>query len=250
MKVKGVKLTDTQFDLNIDLSEFTSTYYSEYTVSTEFTFDDISDNQSPSLNFTVMSHNSVDGATVTIQMWNYTESGYASNGQGYLTYVSTGSNVTRILNITDNADSCLNGAEAKIRITCVNATTEAFTQYVNLIRLLQEEKQGSFDFVLKAQSQIASLRSVRLRAYADTGRGRLINCTVSLKAESKQVTIIDGEYVQQTGVYTLLPGLTSYNITVHVSATYAGTSIVYMYLDVKVPGTSTHTGYPIKLRIQ
>lgn len=250
VKVKGVKLTDTQFDLNIDFSEFASTYYSEYTVSTEFTLDDVSDNQSPSLNFTVMSHNSIDGVTVMIQVWNYSESGYASSGQGYLTYASTGSNVTKILNITDNAGSCLNGAEAKIRITCVNATTQAFTQYVNLIRLLQETKHGEYDFVLKAQSQIASLRSVRLRAYADTGRGRLINCTVSFKAESKQVTIIDGEYTQQTGVYTLLPGLTSYNITVHVSATYTGTSIVYMYLDVKVPGTSTHTGYPIKLRIQ
>jgi hypothetical protein len=250
VKMKGVKLIDTQFDLNVDFSEFSSTYYSEYTVSTEFTFDDVSDNQSPSLNFTVMSHNSIDGAIMTIQVWNYTESGYASSGQGYLTYASTGSNVTRILNITDNADSCLNGTEAKIRITCVNATTQVFNQYINLIRLLQETKQEDFDFVLKAQSQIASLRSVRLRAYTDTGRGRLIKCTVSFKADSKQVTVIDGEYTQQTGIYTLLPGLTSYNITVHVSATYTGTSVIYMYLDVKVPGTSTNAGYPIKLCIQ
>jgi len=249
MKLKGVKLTDTQFDLKVDLVETASTYYSEYTASTEFLFDDITDNQSPSLNFTVVSHNSADGASVTIQVWNYTTSSYVTGGQGYVSYASTGGNVTKYLNITINPSSCLNGPNARIKITSVHSATVPFQQYVNYVRLLQKPKQLSYDYVLNIQNQVADPWKVRLKTFSQTSLGRLLNCTIYFKNGTQQIVVLDGFYSQDTGGWADLAGSGSIHIAVDVSAEFLGTSQIWVYLEVLKPSTTTRMSLVILFRI-
>jgi len=249
VRVKGVLNLDTQFNMSLDLVDFEATHYSEYTASTEFLFDDVTDNQSPFLNFTVVSHNSRDGATVTIQVWNYTTSSYPVGGEGYLSYSSDGVDLTRHLNITTNPSSCLSGSNAKIRITAENMTTEAFQQLVNKVRLLQAEKKTLHDYVLNVQSQEASLWQVRLRAYGEANIQVLENCTVYFMNETSQVVVLDGAYDQSTGGWTNLPGLDSLHIVVDVSSLRVGAAKLLLYLDVRVPGTSSYASYVIHLKI-
>ncbi|TRO54139.1 hypothetical protein E2P71_05020, partial [Candidatus Bathyarchaeota archaeon] len=111
----SMKLTGkmyTQFDLNLDYLALNTTYYSEYAAETEFIFTDVTANNVPYMNFTVVTHNSVDGATVTIQVWNYTSSSYPTSGQGYASYTSTGFNNTTHLNVTLNTGTILSGTYA------------------------------------------------------------------------------------------------------------------------------------------
>ncbi len=247
--MKGVKLTDIQFDLKVDLVEAASTYYSEYTASTAFLFDDITDNQSPSLNFTVVCHNSVDGAVVTIQVWNYTTSSYVTGGQGYVSYTSTGGNVTKYLNITVNPASCLDGSNAKIRITAVLSTPTSFQQLINYVRLLQKPKQLSYDYVLNIQNQVADPWKVRLKAFSQTGLGRLLNCTLYFKNGTQQIVVLDGSYSQDTGGWADLAGSGSIHIAVDVSAEFLGTSQIWVYLEVLKPSTTTRMSLVILFRI-
>ena len=248
-RVKGVLNLDTQFNMSLDLVDVETTYYSEHTASTEFVFDDVTDNQSPFLNFTAVNHNSRDGASVTIQVWNYTTSSYPVGGEGFLSYTSDGADLTRHLNITTNPSSCLSGFEAKVRITAVNATTESFQQLINHVKLLQGENRMSHDYILDVQSQEASLWQVRLRAYSQTNIQVLDNCTVSFKNETSQIVVLDGAFDQSTGGWTNLVGLDSLHIVVDVSSLRVGAAKIGMYLDVRVPGTSSYASYVIHLKI-
>jgi hypothetical protein len=77
----------------------------------------------------------------------------------------------------------------------------------------------------------------------------LENCTVSFKNETAQVMILDGAYTQSTGGWTNLPSLDSLHIVVDVSSLKVGSAKICMYLDVRVPGTSSYASYVIHLKI-
>jgi hypothetical protein len=248
IKVRGEHTS--RFDLSVDYIALNTTYYDEYTAQTEYVFTDVTDNQSPNLNFTVVTHNSVDGATVTMQVWNYTTSSFPSSGQGYLSYVSTGANNTRWINVTDNAQSCLNGSYAKIRLTSVYSTTERYQQLTNLVRLLQEESTLVNDYALRVTNNGTDLYTVRLVRVSDSNIDRIINCTIYFRTGETQLQVIDGAFTLTTGTWANLPAASNLDILIDTSTVHLQyASVIETELEVLKSGTSTYTKYPIQFTI-
>jgi len=135
VRIKGVKTTTAQFDFKADWIEFKPTYYSEYTVSTEFTFSSMTTNTPKQLNFTVVSEYDIASVSVTIQVWNYSSSAYVTSGEGYLTYTSSGSNETKLLSINTNPQFYTQNGNAKIKVTGVLTTLTQYQQKINQIKL-------------------------------------------------------------------------------------------------------------------
>lgn len=141
IKVKGVKTTTSQFDFKADWIEFKTTYYNQYTVSTEFTFSNMPTTVPGQLNFTVVSEYNIASVSVTIQVWNYSSSAYVNSGEGYLTYMSSGSNETRLLSININPQFYTSNGNAKIKITGLKSTTSQYLQKINQIKLYKIENR-------------------------------------------------------------------------------------------------------------
>jgi len=133
MKIKGVKTPDTQFDFKADWVEFKA-YCSEHTVSTEFLFSDMTMNAATELNLTVVSQFSIPNVSVTIQVWNYSSSTYAENGESRLEYTSNGANETKTLRISANPLFYVSDGNAKVKITSMSTTP--YQQEINQIKLL------------------------------------------------------------------------------------------------------------------
>ncbi|MFH2110023.1 MAG: hypothetical protein ABIJ47_02060 [Candidatus Bathyarchaeota archaeon] len=249
-KMKFTGKMYTQFDLNLDYLALNTTYYSEYTAETEFIFTDITDNQSPYLNFTVVTHNSVDGATVTIQVWNYTSSSFPTSGQGYLSYVSTGFNNTSHLNVTLNPGTLLSGTYARIKVTSALATTLSYQQQTNFVRLLQDESQRLHDYALRITNTGADPYTVRLNHLGDADIGRLINCTIYLSSGGTQLQVLDGIVTVSQGGWVGLGGFSSLDILISASSiTRDPKSMISAEVEALKTGTSTYTKLPIQLVI-
>jgi len=150
MKVKGVKAIETQFDFKADWIEFKPAYYSEYTVSTEFLFLGVTTKTPMQLNFTVVSQCSMTNVSITIQVWNYSSSAYATDGEAYLEYTSNGKNETKTLSINTFPQFYVLNGNAKLKITAMLATTQ-YQQEINQIKLLYSYSAmppiASFTFV-------------------------------------------------------------------------------------------------------
>ncbi len=133
--VKGVKPVNAPFDLKIDWGEFRPTYHSEYAASTEFLFSSLTNDTATQLNFTIVSECDIAGVSVTVQIWNYSSSGYVSGNQGFLRYASSGVNETALLTIDANQQFYTSNGSAKIRITSLLSTTAPYQQKMNQIKL-------------------------------------------------------------------------------------------------------------------
>jgi len=144
MKIKGVKTPDTQFDFKADWVEFKA-YCSEHTVSTEFLFSDITMNAATELNLTVVSQFSIANVSVTIQVWNYSSSTYAENGESRLEYTSNGANETKTLRISANPLFYVSDGNAKVKITSMSETP--YQQGINQIKLLYSYSARALDWV-------------------------------------------------------------------------------------------------------
>jgi len=144
MKIKGVKTPDTQFDFKADWVEF-KPYYSEHTVSTEFLFSDMTVNAAAELNLTVVSQFSIANVSVTIQVWNYSSSTYAENGESRLEYTSNGANETKTLRISANPLFYVSDGNAKVKITSMSTTP--YQQEINQIKLLYSYNARALDWV-------------------------------------------------------------------------------------------------------
>jgi len=248
-----VKLTGRmydQFDLNLDYVALNTTYYVGYTAQTEFIFTDVTDNQSPNLNFTVVTHNGIDNATVTIQVWNYTTSSYMTSGQGYISYTSTGTNVVHWLNITSHAQTCLNVPEARIRVTSVYTTTDSFQQITNLVRLQQEESLQLHDYALRVTNNGASAYQVRLSMVSSSNVARLINCTIYFRSGEHQLQVIDGAFTQTEGTWATIPAASSLDMLIEASSvSQESVSVIDAELTAMEQGTSTYTKLPVQITI-
>lgn len=141
IKVKGVKTTTDQFDFKADWIEFKTTYYNQYTVSTEFTFSNMPTTVPGQLNFTVVSEYNIANVSVTIQVWNYSSAAYVNSGEGYLTYMSNGSNETKLLSININPQFYTSNGNAKIKITGLKSTISQYLQKINQIKLYKIENR-------------------------------------------------------------------------------------------------------------
>jgi len=136
IRIKGVKSTIAPFDFKVDWVEFEPTYYSEYTVSTELQFSSMTAATPTQLNFSMANEYDTAGVSVTVQVWNYSSSEYATGGHGYLAYTSLGVSETQILSIDTNSQSCVSNGEAKIRATAELSTTAQFQQRMNRASLV------------------------------------------------------------------------------------------------------------------
>ncbi len=144
MKIKGAKTTDTQFDLKADWVKF-NPCYNAFTVSTEFLFSDVTMNAATELNLTVVSQFSIANVSVTIQVWNYSSSTYAENGESRLEYTSNGANETKTLRISANPLFYVSDGNAKVRITSMSTTL--YQQEINQIKLLYSYSARALDWV-------------------------------------------------------------------------------------------------------
>lgn len=125
-----------QFDFKADWVKFEPTYWSEYTVSTEFLFSSMTTNTPTQLNFTVVSQYNIGSVDVTIQVWNYNASAYATSDEAYLKYISSGTNETKLLSINTNPQFYTSNGNAKIKVTGVLSTTTPYQQETNQVKLL------------------------------------------------------------------------------------------------------------------
>jgi len=135
IKVKAVKTTTIQFNFKADWIMFEPTHWSEYTVSAEFFFSNATTNTPTQLNFTVVSQYILASVNVTIQVWNYSASAYATSGEAYFKYTSSGTNETKLLNLNTNPQYYISNGNAKMKITSLSATTTQYQQEVNQVEL-------------------------------------------------------------------------------------------------------------------
>jgi len=255
IKIKGVKTATSQFDFKADWIEFKPTYYSDYTVSTEFLFSNMTTNTPTQLNFTVVSQYNVTSVNVTIQVWNYSSSAYVTSGEGYLTYTSSGTNETKLLSINTNPQNYTSNGNAKINITGVKSTTEHYQQELNQIKLEYKYNASStYDYVLRAVNQVTDNWTVNLQVYDSSNIGRLSSLNVSLHdgTSSNQIAVSGGSIVKSEGEPYNLPG--GVNSTVYISmsnlqATATGTSYIYTYLKIQKQNTTTYMLYVITFEI-
>lgn len=103
--------------------------------STEFTFSNMATYTPTQLNFTIVSEYDVTNVSVTIQIWNFSSSAYVTSGEGYLTYMSSGSNETKLLNIHTNPHFSTSTGNAKIKVTSAKSTISGYQQKVNQVKL-------------------------------------------------------------------------------------------------------------------
>ena len=134
IKVKAVKTTTTQFSFKVDWIMFGPTHWSEYTISTEFFFSNATAETPTQLNFTIVSQYILASVNVTIQVWNYSASAYATSGEACFTYTSNGTNETKLLSLNINPQYYISNGNAKIKITSFSATTQ-YKQEVNQVEL-------------------------------------------------------------------------------------------------------------------
>ena len=87
------------------------------------------------LNFTIVGHNSLTGVSVTIQVWDYSASAYATSGQAFLQYVSSEVDETVLLRIDINPQFFISAGNAKVRITGKLSTTIQYWQEINQVKL-------------------------------------------------------------------------------------------------------------------
>jgi len=254
IKIKGVKSTTAQFDFKADWLEFKPSHYTEYSVSTEFTLS-TTINTPTQLNFTVVSEYDISSVSVTIQVWNYSASSYATSGEGYLAYSSSGSNETKLFSISTSPQHFTSGGNAKIRLTGVLSTTTQYQQKANQIKLdYSYYASSSYDYVLKIVNQVSDSWKIRLRAYSQSNIARLNNCTIYFHNDtdgtSGQVYIISGSYTQQTGPWYDLPSSPAERyIALTLDASNSEVSYVYVYLDVLVPDKTTYAQYILTFEI-
>jgi len=255
IKVKGVKSTTAQFNFKADWVEYKPSYYSEYTVSTEFLLSSMTTRTPSQLNFTIVSEYDIASVSVTIQVWNYSSSAYVTSGEGYQTYSSSGVNETKLLSINTSPQWYSSNGNAKIKITGILATTTQYQQKMNQVKLVYSYSSSpTYDYVLKIVNQVSDLWKIRLKAYAESNVARLTNCTVyfrsSSNAISRQIYIENGAYVNDTGPWYDLPASPAERyIVVSLDATNSEVSYVYVYLEILVPDITTYAQYVITFEI-
>jgi hypothetical protein len=249
IKVMSVKSTNSQFDFKADWVEFKPAHYSEYTASTEFLFSSMTKNTPTQLNFTIVSQYNIANVNVTIQVWNYSSPGYVTSGEGYLTYISSGSNETKMLSINTNPQIYASSGNARIKITGVKTTTTQYQQETNQAKILYSYNSSStYNYVLKVVNNVTDTWKIRLKAYSQSNIGRLNNCTIYFHNASDgfsgQVYIVNGNYAQQAGPWYDLPASPAERyIAVALEADNSEVSYINVYLEILIPNKTTYIRY-------
>ena len=90
-----------------------------------------------------------------------------------------------------------------------------------------------------------------LKAYDNSSITRLDNCSIYIYdgSNSTQIIILNGDYENQTGPWIDLNASDTEYIWIHVETSSAGTSNVYVYLEIRIPNTTTYLQYKITFEI-
>jgi len=130
------------------------------------------------------------------------------------------------------------------KVTLQQGTAGTSTIYMNntSAKVNVSAQITTYDYVLKVLNNITDAWKIKLRAYNQSNIDRLSNCTIYFHdgAVSRQIYIYNGTYTQQYGDLYDLVGSSIVYIAMTVSATDTGTSCVYAYLEIFVPGTSVY----------
>jgi hypothetical protein len=251
-KIKAIKPTATQFDFKVDWIEF-KTHYTDCTVSTEFLLSSMTTNTPSQLSFTVVSQYDIASVNIIIQAWNYSSSTYDTSGEGYMNYISSGSNETKLLSISANPQFYASNGNAKIRITGTKTTITQYQQETNQVKLTYSYSSSSaYDYVLRVVNQVSDAWNITVKSYNSSNLSRLSSTMISFHdgTSSSQIIINNGNITQSEGSPYVLAG----NATIYISmstlqATNAGTSYLHVYLKILTPNTTTYLLYVITFEI-
>jgi hypothetical protein len=117
----------------------------------------------------------------------------------------------------------------------------------------EEKPTMEYDHVLRVNNTVADAWEIRLRKYSNSSTDRLQNCTVyfhnSTDGASNQILIENGAFINETGPWYALGSLETIYIAMTIQVSSTGTSLVYVYLEILVPDTSTYNLYVIIFEI-
>jgi len=128
IKIRGVKSTNTQFQFKADWVEYKPTR-AEYTSEVEFTGASNLYNWTQ-LDWSIDSAWTIDNVAVTLHLYNYTLGAYPTSGNGFISYISSGTantDETKTQIITTNPQHFRDSAgNWKIKVQGVKSTTTQF----------------------------------------------------------------------------------------------------------------------------
>lgn len=110
-----------------------------------------------------------------------------------------------------------------------------------------------YDHVLGVNNTVMNPWQIRLSKYADSNVNRLQNCTIyfhnSTDGRSNQISVQNGVYVLDTGLWYDAPSSSTIFIGVLAQTNNTGLSRIYTYLDVRVANTTTYIRYIIEVEV-
>lgn len=207
------------------------------------------------LNLTVVQQYTRASVPVTIQLFNYTSNAWAGiTEQGYLAYTSSataGTDETQSVTVTANPGSYMSAGVSKIEVTAnVGGSPPQYSQKINFVRL--HYYQQTYNYVLKIVNQQPTPYNIRLSStgLTQSNIARLTNFTAWFNATSPvQLQVLNGALTTLTGALNTLAGSSTILVSISVSASGAGLSTIDSYLQIYLPGTSTHTDYRLTFKI-
>lgn len=110
----------------------------------------------------------------------------------------------------------------------------------------------TYDYVLKVVNQVADNWTVNLQVYNSSNIDRLSSLNISLYdgTSSNQIAVSGGNITQSEGPpYNLAGNATIYISMSNLQASTSGTSYLYVYLKILVPGTSIYLLYIVTFEI-
>lgn len=110
----------------------------------------------------------------------------------------------------------------------------------------------TYDYVLEAANQVEDNWQVNLEVYDSSNIDRLSSANVTIHdgTNSTQIIISSGSISQSEGsFYDLGSSNTVYIAIQDLQASSSGTSLLYVYLNIRIPNTSTYARYIITFEI-
>jgi hypothetical protein len=129
-------------------------------------------------------------------------------------------------------------------------TSGSTTVYVNGTSAKASTGSGDFQALNMTENQ-GTDQEIRLKAYDQSNLSRLYNCSIYIYdgSNSSQIVILNGNYSQQQGMWHDLAASDTEYIWMHVVTSSPGISYVYVYLEIRVPDTTTIARYIISFEI-
>lgn len=110
---------------------------------------------------------------------------------------------------------------------------------------------SSYEYVLKVTNLASSALEIRLAAYSSANLSRITNLTICIHdgVNSSQIIVDAGSYSLQNGSWYALAASSVDYVSVYISPCSPGTTAIYAYLEVRVPGCGVLVRYPVNFYI-